>query len=163
MTMRFNRLPLVLPVLFTIHCIEELPNFIAYGDRHGIILPPSNALELALAMLGFLVVIAWVSARAVNATGPGDHRMTAWLVLFAAVMLHAALNVGASLLMREYAPGALVAGLLYLPFGIYVSWRALGEGWLTGVRLAGVFGLGLIFYVGLCAVLLATGHAIRGL
>src|SRR5262249_31799277 len=160
---RFNRLPLALPVLFTVHCLEEFPNFISYGDRHGIILPPSNGIELALAMLGFVAAIAWVSARAVNASGPGDRRMTVWFVFAAAMFFHALLNVGGSFALREYAPGAYVAGIIYLPFGLYVGWRALREGWLTPVRLLGVLGLGLAFYGALIVVLLTAGHAIRGI
>jgi hypothetical protein len=162
MSTRFNRLPLWLPLFFLLHCIEELPTFISFGDRHGIILPPANGFQLVLAMLGFLAGIAWVSWRAVNAEGPGDRRMTVWLVLFAAVILHALLNVVGSLALREYAPGAFVAGLIYLPYGVVVFRRALREGWLSPARLAAVFAGGLVFYVGLAALLIVAGRALRG-
>jgi hypothetical protein len=161
--LRFNQLPLVLPVVFALHCIEEFPTFISFGDSHGIILPPSNSLELIAAMAGFLLVIAVLSLLAHRAQAPGDWRMTLWMVFFAAIFLHAVLNVGGSLWLREYASGAVVSACLYLPGGIYLFRRALREGWLSPLRLGVIMGLGLVLYAGLAVGLIAAGKAIRGI
>ena len=128
--LRFHQLPLLLPVVFALHCIDEFPTFISFGDSHGIILPPSNPLELVAAMVGFLVVIAVLSLLAYRAPGPGHWRMTLWMVFFAAILVHSVLNVAGSLWLREYVPGTVVAAGLYLPGGVYVLRRAVREGWI---------------------------------
>lgn len=161
LTPRIPQLPLVLPILFIVHCLEELPTFISFADRHGLILPPSNPRQLAAAMVAFLLVIAWVSLRASQARAPGDRRMVVWFVMFAAMMIHAMVNVTGGLALQEYAPGAYVAGLLYLPYGAYTLVRSLREGWLSLPGLAAVAALGLLLYTVLAAALLVIGPLVR--
>jgi hypothetical protein len=159
--LHFNLLPLLLPPFFALQCLEEFRTFIAFGDRHGIILPPSNGWELAGAMGPFLPVNVLASLSAGRAVDPPHWRMTGWLVLFSAVFLHALLNAGGAFWLREYAPGAFVSGLVYIPFGIHLFRRALREGWLSWERLAGVLTPGLVSYAGLVTGTLLIGKAVH--
>ena len=111
----FLRLTLLLPVLYTLHCSEELTRFLDFGRRHGIALPLHSQTQLFGAMLALLAVILGASLMAQRAAAHADWRVQIWFVVFAMMYAHALVNVGGAFLVHEYAPGAIVAGALYLP------------------------------------------------
>jgi hypothetical protein len=151
------RLALLLPVLYTLHCGEEFTRFLAFGRRHGIALPLHSQTQLFGAMLALLAIILGASLLAQRAAAPGDWRLQLWFLVLAMMYSHALVNVLGAFWLHEYAPGAIVAGVLYLPYGVYVTARVLREGWLSPGRLAALAVLGAGSYVGLVAATLASG------
>ena len=84
------------------------------------------------------------------------------MVFLAAILVHSVLNVAGSLgfcgttISAPWWPRASIC-----PAGAYVLRRAVREGWISRLRLCAVLGLGLVLYVGLAALLLAAGRAMR--
>ena len=152
---------LLLPVLYTLHCAEEFTRFLDFGRRHGIALPLHGQTQLFGAMLALLSVILGASLLAQRSAAPGDRRLQAWFVVFAMMYSHALVNVGGAFWLREYAPGAIVAGGLYLPYGVYVTIRVLREGWLSPRRLVALAVLGAGSYVAMVAATLALARHFR--
>jgi hypothetical protein len=157
-----ERVVLVLPVLYTLHCLEEFTRFLDFCRRHAIHLPLAGQAQLFVAMLALLAVILGASLLARRARGPGDLRLAVWFVVFAMMYSHALLNVVGVVWAHEYAPGAVIAGALYLPYGVYVCRRAWREGWLSATRLVSLAALGAGTYVGMVVATLALGRALGG-
>jgi hypothetical protein len=155
----FPRLALGLPLVYSLHCLEEYTSFLDFARRHGITLPLANQTQLLAAMLALLAIIGGAALVATRATRPGDVRLLPWAVVFAMMYSHALVNVAGVALVGEYAPGAFVAGLVYLPFGIYMARRAWRERWLSGPWLVGVALAGAAGYVAMVAATLALGRA----
>jgi hypothetical protein len=109
-------------------------------------------------MVSLELVILAASLLARRALVLDDSRLTVWYVVFASMYSHALLNVFGAVWLGVYAPGAIVAGTLYLPFGIYMAIRARREGWLSRGRLALVTAGGMALYVLLVIATLALGQ-----
>jgi hypothetical protein len=103
------------PVIFVIHVAEERSGFVAWFNQHvarGITPDLFWTVNLAgLAITVALTAVLWMSPTRGSALA-----MLGWLsLLFAA---NGIFHVAAAVLDGRYAPGAISAALLYLPFYI---------------------------------------------
>ena len=110
------------PPIFLLHVLEEAPGFVAWFNRHVDVDLTFEGF-VALNATGFLVTAA---LAALAATSPGRGPALGLLAWLGFLMLaNGLLHIGATLYFGEYAPGAVTAALLYLP---YFAWlfHALG-------------------------------------
>jgi hypothetical protein len=112
-TSRRSRLLLLAPLVILAHVAEEAPGLVAWSNRH---LEPDLTMSdfFALNAIGLLVtvLIAVPSVRSRNyllALG-----LIAWLSFV--MLANGVIHLTASLLFREYVPGTVTAGILYLPY-----------------------------------------------
>lgn len=107
------RLLYLAPVVFLAHVAEEAPGLIAWLNRHAEPdLTPSDFLAINAGGLLVTVVVAILSVRSPNyllSLG-----LIAWLSF--AMLTNGFLHLTASLLLREYVPGTVTAGIFYLPY-----------------------------------------------
>ena len=114
--------------IFVLHVIEEAPGFVEWMNAHvepDISAPLFWSVNFGGLLLTALVVgVAWSAPAAL-----AQVVATAW---FSFVMLaNAILHLTAAVVDRSYAPGAITAALLYLPF---FSWMMVGIARRRAVR-----------------------------
>jgi hypothetical protein len=114
---------------FVIHEFEEW-NIDQFEHQHFEGLPPAATDRSARMWIVFisLVGLIWCAV----ATVPGNPTIAAWIFLPAiAIMLQNALqHIYWSYYFKKYAPGVITAALLLIPFGCYVTVRAIEHGYL---------------------------------
>jgi Protein of unknown function with HXXEE motif len=143
-----KRLLWLVPVLLTIHNLEEAVAMPAFIEKRNAsvpgslrdIVPPVTYKQFLIALaiitvIPYLVALLWLGRR--------------WavylLVGFQVVML---INVFAHTLMaiflRGYTPGLVTALLINLPFSLYLLRRAVIEKWMSKRAVALMFPVGLL-------------------
>lgn len=107
------RLLALAPLVLLAHVVEEAPGFIAWMNRR-FELNLTMGYFVAMSAIGLLVTVV----LAVPRVGPRNHLralgLIAWLSFL--MLANGVLHLTASLLFREYVPGTVTAGLLYLPY-----------------------------------------------
>jgi len=108
-----RRLLALAPLVLLAHVVEEAPGFLDWFNRHA---------EPDLTMGGFLAINAFgllvTVLLAVPSVGSPNHLLALGLIgwLSFLMLANGLLHIAASLVFREYVPGTVTAGALYLPY-----------------------------------------------
>jgi hypothetical protein len=149
-----RELVLWVPVLVTVHNVEEALGFKSYLPRLPVLLPePFASFEARLsypAMLGALVTVSALAILiAACAWFRSESRGALWALL--AVEATMALNVvahvtSAVVVFRGYGPGLITAVAVNGPFAIYFFRRAAREQWVSQEALWATIPMALLLH-----------------
>jgi hypothetical protein len=107
------RLLSMAPLVLLAHVVEEAPGLIPWMNRR-FELDLTMRYFITMSALGLIVTVA----LAVPRVGSGDRfralGLIAWLSFL--MLANGVVHLTASLLFREYVPGTVTAGILYLPY-----------------------------------------------
>ena len=151
--MTYAKLLWLFPVAVTLHNLEEAIWMPGWDLRHAMQIPvhPPGALEFRTALVLITVaafVVTYLSVRR------GPQSVWAYLTFGSVVAMLANVfvpHLPAAILFRGYAPGVVTATLINLPLATFLAFRAVRDGWVSGVR-AVAFGAGVPLAVGVAIV-----------
>lgn len=124
----FNRLLWLVPILFTLHNVEEAPFMEGWSKRIPLKIHPTvSTRQFAIAVLfltlgGFLVTYFGVEYLA-NQAGYLSVLEIQAILFFNAFIPH----IASTIRFRMYSPGVITAVLVTLPFSFYLFRRAFHE------------------------------------
>lgn len=133
-----QRLPFLLPpVVFTVHTLEEIPDFAEWATKHF----GDETTEAFVAYhIPLILLVGFVSWRAIQPAAPRG-----WVVAISACQwqfgINALFHLAAWISLGEYAPGALTGAVVSLPATVfYFAWlrrenRATRREILTSIAL----------------------------
>ncbi|WP_051317105.1 HXXEE domain-containing protein [Ectobacillus panaciterrae] len=141
--MNINVLLWLIPVLFTIHNLEEALTMRKYGTEHFKKMQRGQ-FPAAVTILTLLVVvfIYFGTREEVGLVGR-------FLAIFgqASLFINALAHIIGTLRLRRYTPGLITAVLIYIPFSIYLFNIALQNNYITEKQLFFAFGAGIIMQI----------------
>ena len=146
----FERLLWLVPIILTIHNIEEAPFMEGWSKRlplkiHPIVTTRQFAIAITfLTLAGFLITYLGVEYLA-NQTGHLLVLGIQAILLFNVFVPHLATTIR----FRMYSPGVITAILITLPFSYYLFQRALNENiinWNQFWMLLGVAPLAMVIF-----------------
>jgi hypothetical protein len=117
-------------LLFTVlHELEEW-NINVFERKHFSGVPDYATDRSARGVIAFVCAVGliWSSAAALS----GDPAVAAWIIVpgFFFMVMNAFQHVYWSVLFRRFAPGIFSAVLLIIPFGAYLIFRAVAQGYV---------------------------------
>jgi hypothetical protein len=101
------------PLVVLAHIAEEVPGFLGWASRH--VEPEVTVTDfVTLNVIGLLVTVALAVPSVRSRNTVLALALVAWLSFV--MLANGILHLTASFLFREYVPGTVTAGLLYLPY-----------------------------------------------
>lgn len=101
------------PLVFLAHVVEEAPGLIAWMNRR-FELNLTMRYFVAMSAIGLLVTVVLAVPRLDSRNHFRAIGLIAWLSFL--MLANGVVHLAASLLFREYVPGTVTAGILYLPY-----------------------------------------------
>lgn len=156
--MSFQKLQWLFPIAVLLHNSEEAIWMPGWASTHATQLPlhPPGATKIRLALL-VLTLAAFIVTELSRRKGP--HSLWAYLTFgsIVAMLLNVFIpHVPASLVFHSYTPGVLTAIIINLPLMSYLTFRALRDDWVAGLKAASVavgVPLGLASLIAICFAL----------
>jgi hypothetical protein len=117
-----SRLLLLAPVIFVCHFLEESPTFVAWFNAHvprGITSGLFWRVNITALVITLLIVAGeWFSRSAISLT-----LAVAWFGFL--MMANAIFHVAGALVDRQYVPGLVTALILYVPYYLWLFFKAV--------------------------------------
>lgn len=143
----------LVPVLFTIHNLEEALTMRKYGTGHF--------RNMQRGQFAAAVILLTLLAVSFIYLGTNDEYgvMGRILAIFiqASLCINALVHMIASIRFRRYTPGVITAVLIYIPFSLYLFDAALKTSYVTGMQLAWAFVAGVVLQLPLVLGALFVG------
>jgi hypothetical protein len=131
-SLSFAQILWLVPALFALHNLEEVPGMAAWSRRIDARTHPRVSTPQFVIAVTFLTLVALVATLA----GVQDPRhgwgVNCILLIQAILWVNAFVpHVLATIRHRLYSPGLVTAVLVNIPFSFYLFYRALAEGYLS--------------------------------
>ncbi len=158
----YDRLQWLFPIAVTLHNAEEAIWMPAWDASHAaqlpVAVPGAAKIRIALAVLTLIAFVAtYLSAR----KGP----QSIWAYLTFGYIIAMLANVfiphlPAAILFREYTPGVVTAVLINLLLMLYLSLRAVKDGWVGGRKAIAAAALVPVLLAVSIAIFFASGKIV---
>ncbi len=132
----FAQLLWLVPALFALHNLEEVPGMAAWSRKTDARLQPAVSTPQFVIAVTFLTGVALLAALA-GAHGPRQSWGVYVILLIQAIQWVNAFvpHVVATIRHRLYSPGLVTAVCVNIPFSFYLFYRALAEGYISAEGL----------------------------
>ncbi len=117
------------PVAYTLHVLEELPNFTAWAQRYA---SPAYTMRDYVIVHALGLLVAMISAVIVSFI---NHRVLIFIfftfIFTPATFCNVFFHAGAAVVFRAYCPGVITALFIYTPLYLAITRLILREQLLT--------------------------------
>ena len=128
-SLSFRQTVWLFPFAYTLHVLEEFPNFTAWAQRYA---SPAYTMREYLIVHAFGLLVAMVSAVIVSFT---NHRVLIFIfftfIFTPAAFFNIFFHAGATVAFRAYCPGVITALFIYTPLYLAITRLMLREQLLT--------------------------------